>query len=124
MLIVPTTFKSVSIPSFMKIYRACFKKNLISFFLVVTPFLGPFSTLPFFTHGDSYFLSFYTHTHTIFTFLHLASALVTINTANAIYLFLIHHCTNILSSLHIFVHHCTFCASLHTKTSPENISTQ
>src|SRR6218665_2023320 len=23
-----------------------------------------------------------------------------------------------LSSLHIFVHHCTFCASLHVKTSP------
>jgi len=22
------------------------------------------------------------------------------------------------SSLHIFVHHCTFCASLHVKTSP------
>src|SRR6218665_1064526 len=66
MLIVPTTFKSVSIPSFMKIYRACFKKNLMTFFLVVTPFLGPFSTLPFFTHGDSYFLSLYTHTHTVF----------------------------------------------------------
>src|SRR6218665_708507 len=33
--------------------------------------------------------------------------------------FLIHHCTNSLSSLHIFVHHCTFCASLHVKTSPD-----
>jgi len=30
----------------------------------------------------------------------------------------IHHCKNNLSSLHIFVHHCTFCASLHVKTSP------
>src|SRR6218665_4041981 len=29
------------------------------------------------------------------------------------------HRTNSLSSLHIFVHHCTFCASLHTKTSPD-----
>src|SRR6218665_362766 len=27
----------------------------------------------------------------------------------------IHHCKNTLSSLHIFVHHCTFCASLHVK---------
>jgi len=26
---------------------------------------------------------------------------------------------NSLSSLHIFVHHCTFCASLHVKTSPD-----
>ena len=29
------------------------------------------------------------------------------------------HCTNSLSSLHISIHHCTFCASLHVKTSPE-----
>src|SRR6218665_2219885 len=48
----------------------------------------------------------------------LLCALVTVNTTYAIYFFLIHHCTNSLSSLHIFVHHCTFCASLHTKTSP------
>src|SRR6218665_2289646 len=48
----------------------------------------------------------------------LLCALVTINTPYTIYFFLIHHCTNSLSSLHIFVHHCTFCASLHTKTSP------
>jgi len=41
-----------------------------------------------------------------------------VNAAYTIYLFLNHHCTNSLSSLHIFVHHCTFCASLHTKTSP------
>src|SRR6218665_1131112 len=31
---------------------------------------------------------------------------------------LIHHCKNSLSSLHIFVHHCTYCASLHVKRSP------
>ena len=31
---------------------------------------------------------------------------------------LIHHCKSSLSSLHIFVHHCTFCASMHVKTSP------
>jgi len=49
----------------------------------------------------------------------LLSALVTVNTAYAIYFLLIHHCTNSLSSLHISVHHCTFCASLHTKTSPD-----
>ena len=34
------------------------------------------------------------------------------------YFFVIRHCKNSLSSLHIFVHHCTFCASLHVKTSP------
>ena len=28
------------------------------------------------------------------------------------------HCTNSLSSLHILIHHCTFCAQLHVKTSP------
>src|SRR6218665_2942647 len=32
---------------------------------------------------------------------------------------LIHHCKNSLPSLHISVHHCTFCASLHVKTSPD-----
>jgi len=31
---------------------------------------------------------------------------------------LIHHSKSSLSSLHIFVHYCTFCASLHVKTSP------
>src|SRR6218665_1367824 len=41
-----------------------------------------------------------------------------VNAPYTIYLYLNHHCTNSLSSLHIFVHHCTFCASLHTKTSP------
>jgi len=32
--------------------------------------------------------------------------------------FTIHQYKNRVSSLHIFVHHCTFCASLHIKTSP------
>src|SRR6218665_890681 len=32
--------------------------------------------------------------------------------------FVIHHCKNSLSSLHIYVHYCTFCASLHVKTIP------
>src|SRR6218665_468744 len=32
---------------------------------------------------------------------------------------LIHHCKSNLSSLHIFVNHCTFCASLHVKTCPD-----
>jgi len=32
--------------------------------------------------------------------------------------FVIHHYKSRISSLHIFVHHCTFCASLHVKTSP------
>ena len=52
----------------------------------------------------------------------LLCALVTVGTAYNIYFFLIHHCTNSLSSLHIFVHHCTFCASLHTKTSSAQVS--
>src|SRR6218665_233470 len=37
----------------------------------------------------------------------LLCALETAHTAYTIYFFLIHHCTNSLSSLHIFVHHCT-----------------
>jgi len=35
---------------------------------------------------------------------------------HGLYFFSIHHCKNSLSSVHIFVHHCTFCASLHVKT--------
>src|SRR6218665_2630154 len=31
-----------------------------------------------------------------------------------------HHCKNSFSSLHLFVHHCTFCASLHVRTSLES----
>src|SRR6218665_1074887 len=62
----------------------------------------------------------YMHTHMLFSrFCTLLCALVTVDTAYTIYFFLIHHCINSLSSLHIFVHHCTFCASLHTKTSPD-----
>jgi len=30
---------------------------------------------------------------------------------------MVHHYKNSLSSLHIFIHHCTFCASLHVKTN-------
>jgi len=59
------------------------------------------------------------HTHMLFSRSYtLLCALETAHTAYTIYFVLIHHCTNSLSSLHIFVHHCTFCASLHTKTSP------
>ena len=32
------------------------------------------------------------------------------------------HCANSLSSLHIWIHHCTFCASLHVKTSPASLT--
>src|SRR6218665_2176755 len=75
-----------------------------------------FSTIPYiFTH---YTPLVYTPTCCFSRFYTLLCALVTVNTTCAIYFFLIHHCTNSLSSLHIFVHHCTFCASLHTKTSP------
>src|SRR6218665_676532 len=34
------------------------------------------------------------------------------------HLFIIHHYKNRLSSLRIFLHHCTFCASLLVKTGP------
>src|SRR6218665_153299 len=50
----------------------------------------------------------YMHTHILFSrFSNLLFALVTLDTAYTIYFILIHHCTNSLSSLHIFVHHCT-----------------
>jgi len=88
------------------------------------PFLA-FSTLPYFTDNYSYFLLFAHYTPLVYTptccfsrFYALLCALVTVYTTYAIYFFLIHHCTNSLSSLHIFLHHCTFCALLHTKTSP------
>src|SRR6218665_271180 len=52
------------------------------------------------------------HTHMLFSrFCTLLCALVTVNTAYTFYFFLFHHCTNSLSSLHIFLRHCTFCAS-------------
>src|SRR6218665_613641 len=69
----------------------------------LTSLLHPFT--PFYAYPTCCFTRFYT----------LLCALVTTNTPLAIYFFLIHHCTNSLSSMHIFVHHCTFCASLHTK---------
>src|SRR6218665_652061 len=55
----------------------------------------------------------YTHLHPIFPFLHLT--FYSRNNKYHIHLLFFHH----LSSLHIFVHHCTFCVSLHVKTSPE-----
>ena len=66
----------------------------------------------------------YTPPYSFSHFYAFLCALVTINTAYTIYFFLIHHCTNSRSSLHIFVHHCTFCASLHTKTSPGRSDTR
>src|SRR6218665_1985786 len=69
----------------------------------------------FFAH----YTPLYAHPHAVFAFIYtLLCALETAHTAYTIYFVLIHHCTNSLSPLHIFVHHCTFCASLHTKTSP------
>src|SRR6218665_2903425 len=91
------------------------------------PFFTIFSVLPYFhilhmMNPIPIFCTLYTpyiHTHILFSrFYTLLCALLTVDTAYTIYFFLIHHCTNSLSSLHIFVHHCTFCASLHTKTSP------
>ena len=38
------------------------------------------------------------------------------------YFFMVHHYKNSLSSLHsLLFHHCTFCASLHIKTSPVSV---
>src|SRR6218665_899905 len=81
------------------------------------PFLA-FSALPYFTDDHSYISyclhtihSLYTHPHAVFNFSRFCTLLcapVTVNTANIIYFFLIRHCTNSHSSLHIFVHHCTF----------------
>src|SRR6218665_1287342 len=83
------------------------------------------SLFSYFTpHDDSYSCFLHTippymHTHMLFSLSYtLLCALETAHTAYTISFALIHHCTNSLLSLHIFVHHCTFCASLHTKTSP------
>src|SRR6218665_2068115 len=42
---------------------------------------------------------------------------VTKSSVSSFYFFIIHHCKHSFSLMHIFVHHCTFCASLHVKTS-------
>src|SRR6218665_3930836 len=73
--------------------------------------------IPIFLFFDSYYSYFsilctlytpYIYTHMLLSrFCTLLCALVTVHTAYTIYFFLIHHCTNSLSSLHIFVHHCT-----------------
>src|SRR6218665_485171 len=95
----------------------------MTFFLVIALFND--FCLSYLTHDKSYSYFWHTihplyaHPHAVFAFLHLAlCSRVTVNTAHTIYFVLIHNCTNSLSSLHIFVHHCAFCASLHTKTSP------
>src|SRR6218665_1001435 len=100
----------------------------MTFVLVITPF-SRLSVLPYFhishmTNPIPIFFTLYTpyiNTHMRFSrYCTILFALVTVHTARTIYFVLIHHCTNSLSSLHIFVHHCTFCASLHNKTSPES----
>src|SRR6218665_856923 len=68
--------------------------------------------------SDNLFLSSTFFRISAFPFYTLLSTLITVNTTYPFYFFLLHHCTNRLSPLHIFVHHCTFCASLHVKTSP------
>src|SRR6218665_1122311 len=107
-------------------------KILRTFFLVIAPFYHflPFRVLQMMTpisyclHTilSQYYFTPCIHSYTpaccFSRFYTLLCALVTVNTTYAIYFFLIHDCTNSLSSLHIFVHHCTFCTSLHTKTSP------
>src|SRR6218665_3215825 len=70
--------------------------------------------------------SIYTHM-LFFTFLHLALCSRN-NKYSMRHLFLLSSSlhkqpfitAHFRSSLHIFVHHCIFCASLHTKTSPGN----
>jgi len=76
-----------------------------------------FSLQPPFTY---FIYALYTTDMLFSRFFTLLSTLVTVNTTYAFYFFLLHHCTNSLSSLHIFVHHWTFCASLHVKTSPDS----
>src|SRR6218665_2907984 len=103
-----------------KFFDNLFRILSIHFSFYLSKTFLPFSTLPSFTDDDSYFLLVTPltpsiHTRMLFSpFYALLCALVTKNTPYAIYFFLIHHCTNSLSSLHIFVHHCT----VHTKTSP------
>src|SRR6218665_1144940 len=91
-------------------------KILMTFFSVIALFHDLHALFFFLTSSPP---SMHTPTCCFTRFYTLLYALVTINTLETIYFFLIHHCTNSLSSLHIFVHHCTFCASLHTKTSPD-----
>src|SRR6218665_1373699 len=83
------------------------------------PIIRTMNPIPVFLHT----IPPYMHTHMLFSRSYsiytLLCALETAHTPYTIYFALIHHCTNSLSSLHIFVHHCTFCASLHTKTSPD-----
>src|SRR6218665_1680066 len=94
----------------------------MTFFLVIYLFL-PFSTLLNFClyvflntiHPSAALL--YTPTCCFPRFYNSLSTLVTVNASECC----IHHLFILKSSLHIFVHHCTFCASLHTKTSPANI---
>jgi len=77
--------------------RACFKKNL-SLHILNEKFLNllVFSENKFLIYPSKFLMTFFF----------------------ASYFFLVHHCTNSLSLLHICVHHCTFCASLHVKISP------
>src|SRR6218665_255204 len=100
-------------------------KNLLTFFFSRRPFgdhFLPFPLLQIMTPIS------YPSIHTrilFFTFLHLA--LCSRNNKYCIrHLFILNSSlhkqpfitAHFRSSLHIFVHHCTFCASLHTKTSP------
>src|SRR6218665_2253543 len=119
--------RKISERPFLRILPQNLQFTSDDFFLVITFFtiFCP-SVFSYFTHDESYsyFCALYTptpyiHTHMLFSrFYTLLCALVTVYTAFTIYFFLIHHCTSSLSSLHIFVHNCTFCASLHTKWSP------
>src|SRR6218665_3667842 len=116
--------------------RACFKKNSSlhilaekflndlfrilpeNFSFYLSKILMTFFVLVFSLHLYTFICALYTTDMLFSPFFTLLSTLVTANTACALYFFLLHHCTNNLSSLHIFVHHCTFCASLHVKASP------
>ena len=109
--------------------RACFKKNS---FLQNNTFSNKFSGCPIFLPKKFLFIpqNFYD------LFLVIDHKLCYICTRNIQmtfftllpltldssyprnFFFSIHHCKNSHSSLHIFVHHCTFCASLHANTSP------
>src|SRR6218665_1601291 len=103
------------------------KKSNARKHLLVRPFLYDFLPLSYFhilqmMTPIPIVCTLYTpciHTHVLFSrFCTLLCALVTVNTAYTIYFFLIHHCTNNLSSLHILVHHCTL-TQAHCRNGPE-----
>ena len=123
-------FNNVCIGCNEKLCRTCFKKNsllhiLSKIFWTTICYIQQFLLTPQ-TSDDLLFLvidhklcylctrNFKNDLLTRFT----PTFRIFIHTSFIFSQFIIHHCKSSHSSLHIFVHHCTFCASLHVKTSP------